>query len=195
MILFKFKITTTTKINHLNDRTSQSRCRIIIWFLKKWIHTKQTSGSMFCHHPQNSEARHRAGESPPPPLPYLGRRAGSVRNAIIASLRRQLHDNKACSEDLGRSHYFLFFKNKFVNTKSTHSVCCDITLRKLTLLSLRLMYLCSAWFLPCDAFFFPQTKVIGLSPVASWQCSSANVIAASSDKRESSPPLLRAPDG
>lgn len=38
------------------------------------------------------------GESSPP-LPYLGRRAGLVRNAIIASHRQQLYKIQLCDED------------------------------------------------------------------------------------------------
>lgn len=80
----------------------QSRWRIIIWFESEGINTTTERLPCGCciyyhHHPDHhplTAGPVQAGVSPPPPpppppLPYLGRRAGSVRIAIIPSCRRQ----------------------------------------------------------------------------------------------------------
>lgn len=98
------KIPRNNKKNHSNDRAPRSRWRTIIWSERESTNTttELLMISVFPSSARSGPSRARpgqAGESPPPPppLPYLGRRAGSVRSAITAfpSHGRQLHKRNA----------------------------------------------------------------------------------------------------
>lgn len=122
--------------NPFDNRASQSRWWIIICSESECINTTNELIIVF---PSSVRTTGQAGPGESsPPLPYLGRRAGLVPNATIPSHRRQLQNNQS----VARPRTITNFENNFCKHKTKilrlYSVGCEIRLRKLRLLLLRL---------------------------------------------------------